>query len=139
MYFSSVAKTYYFLFLSTAGNIDLKLKSEKGVEIPLEVTDNEDGTYLVDYAVPAGGDYSLHCRYGDVQIPQSPLKIRVPSNVDVSKVKVDGLETSKEVKLNFYRIRNSDLYVFLIYQEFFFFKENFSLITTTNILLHILA
>lgn len=94
--------------MSTAGNIDLKLKSEKGVEIPLEVTDNEDGTYLVDYEVPAAGDYSLHCRYGDVQIPQSPLKIRVPSNVDVSKVKVDGLETSKEIKFRFYLIHNSD-------------------------------
>lgn len=87
-----------FLFFSLlVGNVDLKLKSEKGVEIALDITDNEDGTYLVDYAVPAGGDYSLQCRYGDVQIPQSPLKIRVPSNVDVSKIKVDGLETSKTI------------------------------------------
>lgn len=78
-----------------AGKIDLHLKSDKGIEVPLSVTDNEDGTYLVDYAVSAPGDYTLTCRYEGVQVPQSPLKIKVPANVDVSKIKVDGLETSK--------------------------------------------
>lgn len=70
------------------------MKSENGFEIPLEITDNEDDTYLVDYTVPSTGDYTLHCKYGGIQVPQSPLKIRVPPNVDVSKIKVDGLETS---------------------------------------------
>ncbi|XP_065219553.1 filamin-A isoform X2 [Planococcus citri] len=76
------------------GKLDLKLKSDLGSEIPLDITDNEDGTYLIDYSVPAPGDYTLNCRYEGVQVPQSPLKIKVPANVDVSKIKVDGLETS---------------------------------------------
>lgn len=75
------------------------MKSESGIDIPLEVTDNEDGTYLVDYVVPAPGNYILYCYYGGVQVPQSPLKINVPTNVDVSKIKVDGLETSKYIQI----------------------------------------
>lgn len=100
-YVNANQKSVYKIFHSLLGKLDIKLKSDNGLEIPLDVINNEDGTYLVDYVAPSAGDYTLNCRYEGVQIPQCPLKIRVPPNVDVSKIKVDGLETSKFI-CNFY-------------------------------------
>lgn len=91
---SALLIQYYDSFCSRLGSIDLKLRSDKGVEVPLQVADNEDGTYLVDYVAPSPGNYTLNCLYGGAQVPQTPMNINVSANVDLSKIKVDGLETS---------------------------------------------
>ena len=62
--------------------------------MPLQVADNEDGTYSVDYVAPAPGDYKLTCHYGGAPVPQTPVNVNVLANIDLSKIKVDGLETS---------------------------------------------
>jgi hypothetical protein len=59
------------------------------------VTDNEDGTFTVDYCAPAPGNYTLNVVYGGVAVPCCPLKVPIQPHVDVSKIKVDGLEPSK--------------------------------------------
>jgi filamin len=73
----------------------MALTSEKGVDVPLLVTDNEDGTFTVDYCAPAPGNYTLNVLYGGVAVPRCPLRVPVQPHVDVSKIKVDGLEPSK--------------------------------------------
>lgn len=37
----------------------------------------------------------VNAKYAGVEIPQSPIRVQVKPHVDVSKVKVDGLEPSK--------------------------------------------
>lgn len=59
------------------------------------MTDNEDGTFTVDYCAPAPGNYTLNVVYGGVAVPCCPLKVPIQPHVDVSKIKVDGLEPSK--------------------------------------------
>ncbi|GLH11660.1 Filamin-A [Gryllus bimaculatus] len=76
------------------GDIQIALMSETGVDVPLRMTDNEDGTFTVDYCVTQPGVYNATIVYGGVQIPQSPIRIQVQPHVDVSKIKVDGLEPS---------------------------------------------
>lgn len=73
----------------------MALTSEKGTDVPLSVTDNEDGTFTVDYCAPTPGNYMLNVLYGGVTVPRCPLRIPVQPHVDVSKIKVDGLEPSK--------------------------------------------
>lgn len=77
------------------GKLDVKLLSPEDRELPISLTDNEDGTYTVDYVVPQPGNYTVNLNYGGLSVPQCPIKINVQPHVDVSKVKVDGLEPSE--------------------------------------------
>lgn len=73
----------------------MSLISDKRVEVPIRVSEVGDGTYIADYVAPHAGNYTLNVQYGGVHVPQSPLKIQVAPQVDVSKIKVEGLERSK--------------------------------------------
>lgn len=73
----------------------MNLINDKGVNVPLQVNDNEDGSFLIDYEPVSSGIHTLNCTYGGVNVPDSPIKINVQSPVDLTKVKVDGLETRK--------------------------------------------
>ncbi|XP_025155051.1 filamin-A isoform X3 [Harpegnathos saltator] len=79
------------------GNLDVKMLSPEGRELPISLTDNEDGTYTVDYMPPQPGNYTVNLNYGGLKVPQCPIKVNVQPHVDVSKVKVDGLEPSLNV------------------------------------------
>ncbi|KAL4100972.1 hypothetical protein QTP88_020993 [Uroleucon formosanum] len=75
------------------GELNVNLVNDKGVNVPLQVNDNEDGSFLIDYVPTTSGVHNLNCTYGGVKVPDCPIKINVQSPVDLSKVKVDGLET----------------------------------------------
>ncbi|GFR00533.1 filamin-A [Trichonephila clavata] len=76
------------------GNVQVKLSDEKGGLVPVQILDNEDGTYSVDYVAPSAGNYTVSVQFAGKEIPNSPIKVKVEPQVDVSKVKVDGLEPS---------------------------------------------
>ncbi|XP_032664759.1 filamin-A isoform X4 [Odontomachus brunneus] len=79
------------------GKLDVSMLSPEGRELPISLTDNEDGTYTVDYMPPQPGNYTVNLNYGGLKVPQCPIKVNVQPHVDVSKVKVDGLEPSLNV------------------------------------------
>lgn len=64
-------------------------------EIPVKLTDNGDRTYTVDYEAAKAGNHTVTLHYGGLKVPTTPIKFKVQPNVDVSKIKVDGLEPSK--------------------------------------------
>ncbi|XP_025994672.1 filamin-A isoform X4 [Solenopsis invicta] len=76
------------------GKLDVKLLNPEGRELPISLTDNEDGTFVVDYMPPQPGNYTVNLNYGGLKVPQCPIKVNVQPHVDVSKIKVDGLEPS---------------------------------------------
>nr|CAD7457189.1 unnamed protein product [Timema tahoe] len=78
-------------------DIQISLTNEKGIEVPLKIVDNEDGTFTVDYVVQHPGTYFIKVHYGGVKTPQSPISVTVQPHVDVSKIKVDGLEPTAPV------------------------------------------
>ncbi|CAL8082481.1 unnamed protein product [Orchesella dallaii] len=76
------------------GDLYVGILNDKGVPIPYELSDNGDGTYSVDYSAPTPGTYKVAVKYAGVEVPQSPIRVHIHPHVDVSKVKVDGLEPS---------------------------------------------
>ncbi|XP_063219242.1 filamin-A [Bacillus rossius redtenbacheri] len=76
------------------GELQIKMMNDKGIEVPLKITDNEDSTYIVDYAVQQPGNYVINFTYGGFKLPQSPVCVIAQPHVDVSKIRVDGLEPS---------------------------------------------
>lgn len=77
------------------GDLDVHLvNADTHQEVPLKLTDNGDRTYTVDYEAPESGNYTVTLHYGGLRVPSTPIKFKVEPNVDVSKIKVDGLEPS---------------------------------------------
>ncbi|KAK0161840.1 hypothetical protein PV327_008250 [Microctonus hyperodae] len=76
------------------GDLDVSITGPDGHDLTISLTDNEDGTYTVDYVAPQPGTHTVNLKYGSLKVPQCPIKINVQPHVDVSKIKVDGLESS---------------------------------------------
>lgn len=77
------------------GDLDVSITGPDGHDLTISLTDNEDGTYTVDYVAPQPGTHTVNLKYGSLKVPQCPIKINVQPHVDVSKIKVDGLESSE--------------------------------------------
>ena len=71
------------------------MTDERGVDVPIKTTDNQDGTFTVEYEAKTPGKYTALVYFANKEVPQSPIKVDVEPNIDVSKVKVVGLEPSK--------------------------------------------
>lgn len=92
---------------SEAGDGELEvhlIHDETGSEVPVRVLDNDDNTYSVEVIPPLTGSYTTNLKYGGLKVPVAP-KVQVNPVVDVSKIKVDGLEPSKcpiSIVINFF-------------------------------------
>uniref|UniRef100_A0A1A9V6E1 Calponin-homology (CH) domain-containing protein n=1 Tax=Glossina austeni TaxID=7395 RepID=A0A1A9V6E1_GLOAU len=90
------AATHFIVDCRDAGEAELKVKivhDETKVELPCRVIDNEDQTYTVEVIPPSKGAYTTTMTYGGQRVPIGQ-KVLVESQIDVSKIKVDGLEPS---------------------------------------------
>ncbi|XP_066973713.1 filamin-A isoform X14 [Macrobrachium rosenbergii] len=76
------------------GDVQIALTNAQGQDIPIDIQDNGDGTFTVEYLTPSPGDHRVTVLYACSEIPQSPIVVPVQPHVDVTKVKVDGLEPS---------------------------------------------
>lgn len=85
------------------GDLDVTMTSPDGHDLPISLTSNEDGTYTVDYAAPQPGTYLVNLTYGNLKVPQCPIKVNVQPHIDISKVKVDGLEPSEYLLIYYSR------------------------------------
>lgn len=80
-----------------AGTGDLSIQlihDETKTEVPVRILDNDDSTYSVEVIPPYIGTYSTNLTYGGAKCSTTP-KVHVAPLIDVSKIKVDGLEPSK--------------------------------------------
>lgn len=77
------------------GELRINMINPEGKEILFSLTDNEDGTYTVDYVAPQPGTYLVNLNYGGLNVPHCPIKVNVQPRIDVTKIKVDGLAQSK--------------------------------------------
>lgn len=92
--------THFNVDCRDAGEAELKVKivhEETKVEIPCRIIDNEDQTYSVEVIPPTKGAYTTTMTYGGQPVPLGQ-KVMVEQQIDVSKIKVDGLEPSKYFK-----------------------------------------
>ncbi|XP_069165536.1 LOW QUALITY PROTEIN: filamin-A [Procambarus clarkii] len=91
------------------GEVQIALTNAHGQDIPIEIQDNSDGTFTVEYLTPSPGDHRVTVLYAGSEIPQSPIVVPVQSHVDVTKVKVDGLEPTAPINsLQQFRVITQD-------------------------------
>lgn len=86
------------------GNLDVQIiHDESQIEVPVRVIDNKDNTYTVELSPPETGSYTTNLHYGGLKVPSVP-KVVINPAVDMTKIKVDGLEPSKFYFFYFYPI-----------------------------------
>uniref|UniRef100_A0A0B7BJW7 Calponin-homology (CH) domain-containing protein n=1 Tax=Arion vulgaris TaxID=1028688 RepID=A0A0B7BJW7_9EUPU len=88
--------TYFVVDCKEAGpgDVAVGLTDERGVDVPVKTIDNQDGTFTVQYEPKTPGQYTVLVYFANKEVPQSPIKVKVEPNIDVSKVRVVGLEPS---------------------------------------------
>lgn len=77
------------------GDISIALIDERGKDVPVKTIDNKDGTFTIEYEPKTPGTYTVAVYFANSEIPKSPIKVTVEASVDLSKVKVVGLDTRK--------------------------------------------
>jgi hypothetical protein len=78
-----------------SGDISIALTDTKNQDVPFTIDDNQDGTFRIAYTAKLPGVHCISVLFGDSEIPTSPIKVNVEPSVDVSKIRIEGLETSK--------------------------------------------
>ncbi|XP_059813594.1 filamin-A-like [Hypanus sabinus] len=63
----------------------------------MEIVDNHDETYTVKYTPVQQGNLGISVTYGGDSIPKSPFNVGVAPSVDLSKIKITGLNDKMEV------------------------------------------
>lgn len=72
------------------------IHDESQIEVPVRLIDNNDNTYTVELTPPETGSYTTNLHYGGLKVPLVP-KVVINPAVDMTKIKVDGLEPSKYI------------------------------------------
>ncbi|CAL1528168.1 unnamed protein product [Lymnaea stagnalis] len=91
--------TYFIVDCKEAGpgDVAVGLTDERGVDVPVKTIDNQDGTFTVEYEPKSPGTYTVLVYFAGKEVPQSPIKVKVEPNIDVSKIKVVGLEPTMPI------------------------------------------
>ena len=76
--------THLFLFAASVA-------PPSGPDLPVDVKENGDGTYIIKYVPEKPGLHSVDVKYGGKRVPKSPFRVQVKPSGDASKVEVDGL------------------------------------------------
>jgi len=82
----------------------VSLYSHEQREIKLNVTEVSESVFEVAYIPPHPGEYLVRVDYDGSEVPQSPIKVQVGSAVDVSKIKVLGLEPGQFILSSFHTL-----------------------------------
>ncbi|CAF3564394.1 unnamed protein product [Adineta steineri] len=87
--------TYFVVDCKEAGpgDISIALTDTKNQDVPFTIDDNQDGTFRIAYTAKLPGVHCISVLFGDNEIPISPIKVNVEPSVDVSKIRIEGLET----------------------------------------------
>ncbi|KAK7101856.1 filamin-A-like isoform X2 [Littorina saxatilis] len=88
------SKTFFIVDCTQAGpgDVAVGLTDERGVDVPIKTIDNKDGTFRVEYEAMTPGMYTVMVYFAEKQIPQSPIKVKIESSIDVSGITVEGLQ-----------------------------------------------
>ncbi|KAG7281045.1 hypothetical protein CRUP_016677 [Coryphaenoides rupestris] len=95
------APTHFTIYTKGAG----KAKPEVHFAVPgsgeavrdFEIIDNHDYSYTVKYTALQQGNMAISVTHGGDPVPKSPFHISVAPPLDLSKIKVEGLDTKVEV------------------------------------------
>ncbi|PAV82322.1 hypothetical protein WR25_16759 [Diploscapter pachys] len=74
-------------------DVQVVMADRQGNSVDIDVLDNNDGSFTVKYTAPNAGAYQVNVVFAGEKI--SPIEINVKPQIDISGIKVEGLENEK--------------------------------------------
>ena len=79
-----------------AGDVSITITNPKNVDVHYEIEENEaDETIEVRYTPKVPGNYCISVTFNNEEVPQSPIKIFIEPDIDVTKIRCTGINPSK--------------------------------------------
>ncbi|KAI3382075.1 hypothetical protein SNEBB_000636, partial [Seison nebaliae] len=79
------------------GDVSIALTDNQGRDLMFNIDDSKDGRFLITYTPQVPGMHKITVLFNDKPIPISPLHVDVEPSIDVSRVKVTGLDSTPAV------------------------------------------
>ena len=77
--------------LAGPGDVEVNILDDNSKPVSFDLKDNKNGTHEVKYSADKPGMHFVHVKYDGRELPQSPIKVDVKSDLDLSKLKVKGM------------------------------------------------
>ena len=88
-------------YLFILGDVAIAVTDSKNYDLAFNIDDNQDGTFTISYAPKLPGVHCISVLFGDHEIPVSPFKVHVEPSIDVTKIRIEGLDTGKSIRFVF--------------------------------------
>ena len=77
--------------LAGPGDLDVSILDDKRRAVPLELKDSKNGIYNYGYNPSKPGMHFVYVKYDGRELPQSPIKVDVKTDIDLGKLKVKDM------------------------------------------------
>ncbi len=74
------------------GDLEVSIVDNKNKPVPYELESNENGTQNVKYTATKPGIHAVDIKYDGRELPQSPIKVDVKSDLDLGRIKIKDLK-----------------------------------------------
>ena len=73
------------------GDLAINITDDKGNDVPINIKDNSNQTFDVQYNPKKNGPHIIDVKYDGRDVPQSPITVNIKTDIDLRKIKVVGL------------------------------------------------
>ena len=81
---------------SLQGDVSISITNPRNQEIPYDIDQKGDEILEVHYEAKIPGTHCISVTFNNQEIPQSPIKVNIEPDIDVGRIKVTGIDTSKQ-------------------------------------------
>ena len=76
------------------GDVSITITNAKNIDIQYDIEQKSDEVLEVRYEPKLPGMHCISITFNNQEIPQSPIKVFIEPDIDVSKIKVINMDTS---------------------------------------------
>jgi hypothetical protein len=87
---------------SLIGDISITIANPKNLDVQYEIDQKSDEILEVRYEPKLPGMHCISITFNNQEVPQSPIKVYIEPDIDVSKIKITGIDTSKFLSSEFF-------------------------------------
>ena len=84
------------------GDVSVSITNPKNVDLNYDIDQKGDEILEVKYEPKIPGPHLITVTFNNQEIPQSPIKVNIEPDIDVTRVKITGVDPSKFYLLIFF-------------------------------------
>jgi hypothetical protein len=76
------------------GDVSISITNPRNQDVHYDIEQKGEEILTVRYEPKLSGNHCISITFNNQEIPQSPIKIYVDPDIDISKIKVTGIDSS---------------------------------------------